>query len=112
MRGRRLIYFLTGGVPGLCCLIGGAVYHEYPVAVLGSVMVIASVYGLSRKRVAMAPTNDQKRRRLSFVLAGIIGVSLAVNGFASPRYWLAAVGIALLIGSLLQLYRTRLGDGR
>jgi hypothetical protein len=107
-----LMYPLVVGVPGLCFLIAGAVNHEYPVAVLGGVMVIIFVYGLSRKRPAMVPTNDQKQQRLSFVLAGIIGVSLAINGFASSRYWLAAVGTALVTGSFLQLYRTRLSDRR
>jgi hypothetical protein len=107
-----LIRFLVVGVPGLCFLIAGAVNHEYPVGVLGGVLIIVSIYGLSQKRVAMRPTSDQKRQRLSFGVAGIISASLAVNGFASPRYWLAAVGIVILIGSLLQLYRTTLSDGR
>ncbi len=104
------MHFLVVGVPGLCFLVAGVVNHEYQVAVLGGVLVIVSAYQLSRKRVAVVPTSDQKRQRLSFVIAGIIGASLAINGFASPRYWLAAVGIAMLTGSILQLYRTTLGD--
>jgi hypothetical protein len=109
---RTFTYFLVVGVPGLCFLIAGAVNHEYPVAVLGGALVIAAVYRLSRKQVTMAPASDHKRPRLSLVLAGIIGVSFAVSGFASHQYWLAAVGVFILIGSVLQLHRTTPNEER
>ena len=108
----KLIYFLAVGVPGLCFLVAGFVNREYTVAALGGILVIVFVYGLSQKSMAVDLASDQKRQRLSLVLAGIIGASLAVSGFASPRYWLAAVGIVILIGSLFRLYRATLSNGR
>jgi hypothetical protein len=107
---RTLIPFLIVGVPGMCFLIAGMVSHEYPIAVLGGVMIIVFVYGLSRQQITMVPASDHKRSRLSFGLAGIIGMSLAINGFVGHQYWLVAAGVVILIGSLLQLYRTTLSD--
>jgi hypothetical protein len=107
----RLVYFLLVGVLGLSFLVAGFVNREYAVAVMGGVLILALAYGLSQKQVMMGPANDQKQQRLSFGLAGIIGASLAVNGFASPRYWLAAAGVVILIGSFLQFYRAT-NDGR
>jgi len=107
---RTLISFLVVGVPGLCLLIGGAVSHEYPVAALGGVLVGASVYQLGRRQVPRVSEGDLKKRRLSFSLAGITGGSLAIVGFASHRYWLAGVDVAILVGALLQLYRTTPND--
>lgn len=103
---RSLISFLVVGLPGLCLLVGGAVSHEYPVAALGGALVIVAVYMLSRQMQRRASANDYKRERLSFVLAGIIGASLAVSGFLSDGSWVGAAGVIILIGSLLQLYRT------
>jgi len=108
---RTLVHFLVVGVPGLCFLIIGAVNHERLIAFLGGALVIVFVYGVSRKGIRTAPTGDPRTSRLSFIVAGIIGVSLAVKGFAGPSYWVAAVGLVLVIGSLLQLYRTMV-DGR
>jgi hypothetical protein len=47
-----------------------------------------------------------KQQRRSFVLAGVIGASFAIRGFLGHGYWLAAAGTVILIGALLQLYRT------
>lgn len=107
---RRLMPLLIVGVPGMCFLIAGIVSHEYPIAVLGGVMITVFVYGLSRQQITM-PASDHKRSRLSFGLAGIIGMSLAINGFVGHQYWLVAAGVVILIGSLLQLYRTTPSDG-
>jgi hypothetical protein len=99
-----LMHFLVVGVPGLCFVIAGVLNDEYPAAALGGILVIGSVYGLSRKRVVMVGNSDQKRQRRSFALAGIIGASLATTGFASHHYLLGAAGTAILIGALLRLY--------
>lgn len=108
----NLISLLVVGVPGLCLLIGGAVGREYLVAVLGGALVIVSVYRFGRRHMSPMPGRDLKKQRLSFSLAGITGGSLAIVGFASHRYWLAGIDVAILVGALLQLYRTRLSSGR
>ncbi len=111
MRRRTLISLLAVGVPGLCLLIGGTVDHEYPAAFLGGAMVILLIYRLNRKAVAVAHVGDQNGQRRSFVLGGIIGLSLAVSGFVSHGYWMAAAGTVISIGALLQLYRTPFSGG-
>jgi hypothetical protein len=100
-----LTRFLVVGVPGLCFLIAGLLTDNYPAAALGGTLVIGSLYGLSRKRVAVVGNSDQTRQRRSFRLAGIIGASYAIAGFVGGRYWMAAAGTVILIGSLLRLYR-------
>jgi uncharacterized membrane protein YfcA len=102
----RLREALLVGVPGLCFVIGGALNDEYSVVALGGILVIASVYGFTRRRVVKVASTDEKRQRRSFVLAGVIGASFAVTGFVSHSYVLAAAGAVILIGSLLQLHRT------
>jgi hypothetical protein len=107
-----LARFLVLGVPGLCFIIAGALNDEYPVIALGGILVIDSVYGLSRKRGVMVGNIDQRRQRRSFALAGVIGASFAIRGFVSHGYLLAAAGSVILIGSLVQLHRTTLNNGR
>jgi uncharacterized membrane protein YfcA len=85
----RLTHFLVVGVPGLCFVIVGALNDEFPAIALGGILVIGSIYGLARKRVAVG-NGDQKRERRSFVLAGVIGASFVITGFASHSYLLAA----------------------
>jgi hypothetical protein len=97
-------HFLVVGVPGLCFVIAGVLSDEYPAAALGVILVMGAVYGLSRGRVAMVGSSDEKRQRRSFLLAGIIGASFAITGFASHRYLLAVAGSVILIGALLRLY--------
>jgi hypothetical protein len=104
---RTLAYLLVVGVPGLCFVIGGALSAEYQVAAFGGVLVIGTVYALSRKRVPMVYDNHQKQRRRSFAMAGIFGASIAAVEFTGHRYLMATVGIALLIGALLRLYGSR-----
>jgi len=103
---------LVVGLPGLCFVIAGAITGAYPILALGGILVGESVYELSRKRAATVGARDQKRQRRSFVLAGVIGASFAITGFAGKNYLLAAGGTVLLIGSLLQLYRTTPHGGR
>lgn len=109
---RNLISLLAVGVPGVCLLIGGAMSHEYLLVALGGVLVIASADRLNRKQAPSIPARDYKKQRLSFGLAGIIGASLAVIGFVSDGNWIGVAGVVILIGSLLQLYRVRLSNGR
>ncbi len=111
MRGTR-VYLLVVGIPGLCLLIAGAVSHEYLVVVLGGVLVIVAADRLNRKQTRRASASDYKKQRLSFGLAGVIGASLAITGFVSDGNWVGMAGVVILIGSLLQLYRTRLSSGR
>jgi hypothetical protein len=96
--------FVVVGVPGLCFVIAGVLNHEYPAAALGVVLVIDSVHGHSGKHMTMVGSSDQRRQRRSFVLAGIIGASFAIAGFASHSYLLAAAAMVIFIGSLLRLY--------
>jgi hypothetical protein len=103
-----LTRFLVVGVPGFCFVIAGVLNAEYPAAILGGILITDAVYGLSRKRVV--GNSDQKRERRSFILAGIIGASLAITGFVSHGYWLGTGGTVIFIGSLLQLYRTTPSD--
>jgi hypothetical protein len=110
MKGR--VHFLVVGVPGVCFVIAGALNAEYLAVALGGILVLGSVYGLSRGKVPMLGNNDQKRQRLSFLLAGIIGVSFAITGFVGHRYWLAAAGLVLFIGALLRFYGTVHSDAR
>jgi len=104
------MYFLVVGVPGLCFLIAGGLSAEYPAAAVGGALFIGSVYELSRKRVPTVWARDQQRQRLSFVLAGVIGMSLAVTGFFGHGYWQAAAGTVLLIGALLRLQKDGLAS--
>lgn len=99
-----LVRFLVVAVPGLCFVIAGTLSDQYPVVALGGFFVIDAIYGLSRKRTVILGKSDQKRQRLSFVLAGIIGASSTVSAILEHTYWLAAVGIVILIGALLRLY--------
>lgn len=107
----KLTRFLIVGVPGLCFVIVGALNNEYAAVVLGGILIIGSFYELSGKRVALG-NSEQKRQRRSFALAGVIGVSFAITGFVSHSYVLAAAGAVILIGALLQLYRTTAHDAR
>ncbi|MGE5700874.1 MAG: hypothetical protein ACM3VU_00510 [Arthrospira platensis] len=108
---KNILTYLLVGVPGLCFLIGGALNGEYAGAALGGILVIESLYGLSRKRAVMVGNGNQMRQRRSFVLAGIIGASFAITGIASHRYLLATAGTVLLIGSLVQLHRMTFDNG-
>lgn len=106
------VYFLIVGVPGLFFLIAGAVSHEYLVAALGGVLVIVSADRFNRKQAPRTPLGNYKKHRLSFGLASVIGASLAITGFVSDGIWIGMAGVVILIGSLLQLYRTILSNGR
>jgi hypothetical protein len=100
---KKRVKSLIVGVPGSLFLIAGIVNRDYVVAVLGGVMVIVFGYAFIRRRMVFGP-GDHAHERLSLVLAGVIGVSLTVNGFASSRFWLAAAGVVLVIGALVRLY--------
>jgi hypothetical protein len=99
-----LIRLLVVGVPGLCFVIAGVLNADYPAAALGGFLVIDLVYGLSRKRGDMVGNIDVKRQRRAFALAGVIGASFAITGFAGHGYLVAAAGTVIFIGSLLRLY--------
>jgi hypothetical protein len=106
----RLVSFLAIGVPGLCFLVVGTLNREYPTAILGGVLIMIAAYRMGIKQMPRTPPDDYKRQRLSFGLGGIIGASLAINGFVSDGNWVGVAGVVILIGSLLQLYRTRLSN--
>jgi hypothetical protein len=72
--------FLTVGVPDLCFVIAGALNDEHPLIALGGILVIDSVYGLSRKHGVMVGNIDQKRQHRSFALAGVIDNRLGKGG--------------------------------
>jgi len=97
----RLLFI---GVPGICIVILGATSREWPAIALGCILVGDFVYGCFRGTAAKVGP-DPKRMRRSFIVAGVIGASFAITGFAEQRYVLAVAGSVLVIGALARLYR-------
>jgi hypothetical protein len=95
-----LIRLLVLGVPGFCFVAIGALNDEYPFIALGGILVIDALYGVNQKRGII---RDQSRERRSFVIPALIGGGLAISGFASHSYVVAAAGTAILVGALLRL---------